>query len=320
MVVHIREASAVKDRDVMLSPKLLEALRVYWRGLRRKPTDWLFRQPMAHGKFILSRPRFFGQLRARCTRAGLEHKHIHPHTLRSLFCHPSARRPAADLRTIQMLLRSSGPRGDDDLIASLRRHLSAPAVAGCTYDQRRRRTDTERMNRPPLEVADIVRCAGQSFIERSRKWINGQHERCCWPSHAAATARWVDIAISARTADILPSRITRAATGIAQVQGNARLRWLQARERELLPTHYVTSSSHSAGTRCPRIAANKRLIYNLLFHAKRRNPAEIARDPRHLGAEIGFFSVLHTWDQRLQHHPHVHCVVAAGGLAPDHAR
>ena len=47
---------------------------------------------------------------------------------------------------------------------------------------------------------------------------------------------------------------------------------------------------------------------------------EIARDPRHLGAEIGFFSVLHTWDQRLQHHPHVHCVLAGGGLAPDHSR
>jgi hypothetical protein len=47
---------------------------------------------------------------------------------------------------------------------------------------------------------------------------------------------------------------------------------------------------------------------------------EIARDPRHLGAEIGFFSVLHTWDQRLQHHPHVHCVLAAGGLAPGHSR
>jgi hypothetical protein len=65
---------------------------------------------------------------------------------------------------------------------------------------------------------------------------------------------------------------------------------------------------------------NKRLIYSLLFHTSAATLLEIARDPRHLGAEIGFFSVLHTWDQRLQHHPHVHCVVAAGGLAPDHAR
>jgi hypothetical protein len=64
---------------------------------------------------------------------------------------------------------------------------------------------------------------------------------------------------------------------------------------------------------------NKRLIYNLLFHASAETLLEIARDPRHLGAEIGFFSVLHTWNQRLQHHPHVHCVLAAGGLAPDHS-
>ena len=70
----------------------------------------------------------------------------------------------------------------------------------------------------------------------------------------------------------------------------------------------------------PLALQNKRLIYNLLFHSSAAALLEIARDPRHLGAEIGFFSVLHTWDQRLQHHPHVHCVLAAGGLAPDHSR
>jgi hypothetical protein len=70
----------------------------------------------------------------------------------------------------------------------------------------------------------------------------------------------------------------------------------------------------------PLALQNKRLIYNLLFHSSAATLLEIARDPRHLGAEIGFFSVLHTWDQRLQHHPHIHCVAAAGGLAPDHSR
>src|SRR5258708_846740 len=70
----------------------------------------------------------------------------------------------------------------------------------------------------------------------------------------------------------------------------------------------------------PLALQNKRLIYNLLFHSSAATLLEIARDPRHLGAEIGFFSVLHTWDQRLQHHPHVHCVLAGGGLAPDHSR
>src|ERR1700687_4628315 len=70
----------------------------------------------------------------------------------------------------------------------------------------------------------------------------------------------------------------------------------------------------------PLALQNKRVIYNLLFHASAATLLQIARDPRHLGAKIGFFSVLHTWDQRLQHHPHVHCVLAAGGLAPDHSR
>jgi hypothetical protein len=68
----------------------------------------------------------------------------------------------------------------------------------------------------------------------------------------------------------------------------------------------------------PLALQNKRVIYGLLFRASADTLLEVARDPRHLGAEIGFFSVLHTWDQRLQHHPHVHCVIAAGGLAPDH--
>ena len=65
---------------------------------------------------------------------------------------------------------------------------------------------------------------------------------------------------------------------------------------------------------------NKKVIFNLLFYASAETLLEVARNPRHLGAEIGFFSVLHTWDQRLLFHPHVHCILAAGGLAPDHAR
>ncbi len=69
----------------------------------------------------------------------------------------------------------------------------------------------------------------------------------------------------------------------------------------------------------PLALQNKRLIYNLLFHSSAETLLEVARDPRHLGAEIGFFSVLHSWNQRLQFHPHIHCVVAAGGLAPDHS-
>jgi hypothetical protein len=70
----------------------------------------------------------------------------------------------------------------------------------------------------------------------------------------------------------------------------------------------------------PLALQNKREIYVLLFRASAETLIEIAHDPRHLGAEIGFFSVLHTWNQKLLHHPHVHCVVPAGGLAPDRSR
>jgi hypothetical protein len=65
---------------------------------------------------------------------------------------------------------------------------------------------------------------------------------------------------------------------------------------------------------------NKKLLYSLLFRASAATLLEVAADPKHLGAEIGFLSVLHTWGQNLLHHPHVHCVIPAGGLSPDHER
>jgi hypothetical protein len=64
----------------------------------------------------------------------------------------------------------------------------------------------------------------------------------------------------------------------------------------------------------------KKLLYGLLFDATAETLMEIAADPKHLGAKIGFLAVLHTWGQTLQHHPHLHCVIPAGGLAPDHSR
>lgn len=103
-------------------------------------------------------------------------------------------------------------------------------------------------------------------------------------------------------------------------QGNARLRWLAARERELLPTRYVHAVFTLPRELAPVALQNKKVIFDLLFHASAQTLLEVARDPRHLGAEIGFFTVLHTWNQKLQFHPHAHCVLAAGGLSPDHTR
>jgi hypothetical protein len=62
------------------------------------------------------------------------------------------------------------------------------------------------------------------------------------------------------------------------------------------------------------------LLYDLLYHTSAATMLELARDPKHLGADIGFLGVLHTWGQNLEHHPHVHYIVPAGGLAPDSSR
>jgi hypothetical protein len=70
----------------------------------------------------------------------------------------------------------------------------------------------------------------------------------------------------------------------------------------------------------PLVLQNKKVLYHLLFRTSAQTLLEVARNPRRLGAEIGFFSVLHTWSQKLSAHPHVHCVVPAGGLSLDHTR
>jgi Putative transposase/Transposase zinc-binding domain len=175
------------------------------------------------------------------------------------------------------------------------------------------------MSRPLVEMADIVRCAGQAFVEHSRRWINWQHRKVLLAITRCRTAalgghRDRCTGCGHTTAISYNSCRNRHCP---RCQGNARRRWLQARERELLPTRYVHAVFTLPRELAPLALQNKRLIYNLLFHSSAETLLEIARDPRHLGAEIGFFSVLHSWTQRLQFHPHIHCVIAAGGLAPD---
>ena len=70
----------------------------------------------------------------------------------------------------------------------------------------------------------------------------------------------------------------------------------------------------------PLALTNPALFYDLLFSATAQTVLEAAANPEHLGAQIGFLSILHAWGQNLLLHPHIHCVIAAGGFAPDHRR
>ena len=178
------------------------------------------------------------------------------------------------------------------------------------------------MARPPLEVADLIRAAGDAFIERNRHWLRWKHIKVLLAIRRCRTAALGGhLDECTRCGHRAPISYNSCRDRhCPKCQTAARDRWIAARRQELLPTRYL----HLVFTLPPRLAPlvlqNKKVLYALLFRTSAETLIEVARDPKHLGAEIGFFSVLHTWSQKLTIHPHVHCVVPAGGLSPDHTR
>jgi hypothetical protein len=177
------------------------------------------------------------------------------------------------------------------------------------------------MNRPPFEVADIIRAHGNSFVERNRSWLTWFHLRILFAiEHCRTAALGGHLDRCCQCGHEATSFNSCRSRHCPKCQTNARNRWLADRDKELLPVSYV----HVVFTIPHELAwlalQNKKIIYDLLFRASAATLLEIAADPKHLGAEIGFLSVLHTWGQNLQIHPHIHCVIPAGGLSPDHQR
>ena len=177
------------------------------------------------------------------------------------------------------------------------------------------------MTRPTLEVANILHLQGDRFLERYRSSFDFQQlkafraiQRC----RTAALGGHRDTCQSCGYQAISYNSCRNRHCPKCQAQ--ARERWLAARERELLDTsyfHVVFTVPHELNLLA---LENPTLFYDLLFTASAQTLLEIAADPKHLGAEIGIVSTLHTWGQNLLLRPHIHCVVPAGGLAPDHRR
>jgi hypothetical protein len=169
-------------------------------------------------------------------------------------------------------------------------------------------------------VADLIRTAGAAFIKRNRQWIRWKHVKVL-----LAIARCRTAALGGHVDQC--TRCGHRATisynscrnrHCPKCQTAARERWIAARQKELLPTRYV-HVVFTLPSQLARLALqNKKFIYGLLLQASAETLLEVARDQRHLGAELGFFSVLHSWNQKLSLHPHVHCVIPAGGLSLDH--
>ena len=177
------------------------------------------------------------------------------------------------------------------------------------------------MTRPTLEVADILRAQGDCFLDRYRSSFDFQQlkafraiQRC----RTAALGGHRDACPSCGYQTISYNSCRNRHCPKCQAQ--ARERWLAARERELLDTSYfhaVFTVPHELNVLA---LENPRLFYDLLFTASAQTLREIASDRKHLGAEIGVVSILHTWGQNLLLHPHIHCVVPGGGFSPDHRR
>ncbi len=178
------------------------------------------------------------------------------------------------------------------------------------------------MQGPPLEVADLVRAAGQGFLVHSRKWLRSQHVKVLSAIARCRTAALGGHRLRCDDCDHSPPLVYNSCLDrhCPKCQAGTRKRRLEARRKELLPVRYL----HVVFT-LPRVLSqlalqNKKLLYSLLMRASAQTLLAVARDPRRLGAEIGFLSILHTWNQRLQPHAHTHLVVPAGGLALDRSR
>ena len=100
-------------------------------------------------------------------------------------------------------------------------------------------------------------------------------------------------------------------------QGSAQATWLEARQADVLPVPYAHVVFTLPRMLAPLALQNPKVVYDLLLRTVAHTLQDVAANPRHLGARLGFFAILHTWGQTLVHHPHVHCVVPAGGLSKD---
>lgn len=169
---------------------------------------------------------------------------------------------------------------------------------------------------PPFEVADVVRAYGAAF----RATPTASHEqarvlRAIAQCRTAVLGGHVEQCLSCGTERICDASCRNR--HCPKCQGSARAKWLAAEQALLLPIpyfHVVFTLPHQLN---PLLRVNQRLLYDLLFQTAAQTLQEFARDPPHLGAEIGITAVLHTWGQTLPEHVHVHCVVTGGGVSPD---
>src|SRR5208337_1200514 len=179
----------------------------------------------------------------------------------------------------------------------------------------------KKMRSHRLEVADVLHAHQQEFLQRWGHIVSRQQHKAlrdiglCRTAALGAHLQRCD-ACSYQDISYLSCRNRHC----PKCQSTARDRWLSRQAASLLPVAYSHVVFTLPEQLAPLALRNQRLLYDLLFRAASETLLQIAADPHHLGARIGVLAVLHTWSQNLRHHPHLHCLVPAGGLALDHSR
>ena len=177
------------------------------------------------------------------------------------------------------------------------------------------------MDRPTPTVADVLRRHGDTYRDHAGPALPLAHRRVMTAITACRTA-----ALGGHVEQCDDCRYRRIWYNSCRnrhcpsCQSLARATWIEARTADLLDTEYFHVVFTVSQTIAEIALQNKAVVYGILFRATADTLRTIAADPKHLGATIGFFAVLHTWGQTLVHHPHLHCVVPGGGLSPDGTR
>src|SRR5712692_5598174 len=170
--------------------------------------------------------------------------------------------------------------------------------------------------RPLLEVADILRAHAEAYCARHPvSSLQAAVIRRLIACRTAALGGHVDAC--GRCGYTRISYNSCRDRHCPKCQASKRAAWLEARLERLLPIGYFHVVFTLPALLYPLVLHHQRLLYGLLFRAASATLLTLAADPQRLGAQVGITAILHTWGQNLLFHPHLHCVVTGGGLAPD---
>ena len=318
MNILVARGKGNKQRLVPLSAKLLTQLRAWW-ATHCDPT-WLF-----PGK-LPNRPLSEASVQKACQTAGkkmqeLQEGHLHAHASPHV-CHRTPRsgggpvddpeNPGACLAEHDAAVhpRAAGPPaagGPDPGSAAAGRDPEGKGATEAADDP---------AAAPQLEIADIIRQYGPSFLERYGADLPLSQRKVLAALEACRTARMGGhIYRCLQCGGETPLYNSCGDRHCPKCQGRKRAAWLEARQAELLPVEYFHVVFTVPHQLAPAAQAHPADFYPLLFRAVRETLLEVGAAKEHLGAQLGGVMVLHTWGQTLELHPHVHAIVPGGGLA-----